>query len=76
MTTAISILNLEFVTRIEKFQRINLIINFENSDDYVANVIKPSRLILVTLVKMACFLTSLRFGLTALINKVITIVLN
>ncbi len=59
------------VTRLEKFARINFIFIFEDSDDYVADHIKPRRLILVTMARIASFLTSLRFGLSALINTVI-----
>ncbi len=39
--------------KVEKFLRINLCTISEDSDGYVANVIKPKRLILVTLARIA-----------------------
>ncbi len=59
------------ITRLEKFARINSILTFEDTDDYVDYFIKPRRIILVTMARITSLITSLRFFLSAVIKKVI-----
>ena len=61
--------------RIEKFAKQYLLLISKTSDDYVSGVKSMNRIILVTMSRLFMFITSLRFFLIAIINKVINSIL-
>ena len=67
---SLSNLNEQVINRLDKFSRINFSTINNDTDEYVAGVIKTRRLILVTLSRIACLLTSFRLFISAVINTV------
>ena len=58
------------ITRMEDFLRRNLLSISTTIDRYVSDVYDRKRMILVTVIKITLVLNTIRFGLSAVFNKV------
>ena len=60
------------IPRIELFMRRYLIIISKTTEEYVSGVYDRKRMIMVTTMKISLILNTIRFGLSALFNKVLS----
>ena len=58
------------ISKLEKFNKNNCILIAVSTDEYITGYKRKGRLIVVTIIRCLVLLNAIRFGLSAIINKV------